>query len=51
MKTEDQMPADGCAYCGKHAELTQGEKRKRLRWNGDHWICAACLKEEERGEK
>ena len=50
MNNVDQMPTNGCDCCGKYAELPQGEKRKRLRWSGSEWLCAACLKEEELGE-
>lgn len=50
MNKADQMPSDGCACCGKYAELSQGEKRKRLRRSGSGWLCAACLKEEEQKE-
>jgi len=47
MKRVDQMPTDGCGCCGKYEELSQGEKRKRLRWSGNEWLCAACLKGKE----
>lgn len=47
MKKIDQMPTNGCGCCGKYAELTQCEKRKRLRWSGSEWLCAACHKEEK----
>jgi hypothetical protein len=47
MKKVDQMPSEGCACCGKYAELSQWEKRKRLKWSGNGWICAACLKGKE----
>jgi len=50
MKRLDQMPTNGCGCCGKYEELSQGEKRKRLRWSGNEWLCAACLKEEEKKE-
>jgi len=50
MNKVDQMPTNGCACCGTYAELPQWEKRKRLRWSGSGWLCAACENEEERRE-
>lgn len=50
MKKVDQMPADGCACCGKYAEMSQGEKRKRLSWSGSEWLCATCQKEQVQKE-
>lgn len=50
MKRVYQMPTDGCGCCGKYAELSQGEKRKRLRWSGNEWLCADCQKEQVQQE-
>ncbi len=44
-KIQKQPPGHGCDNCGKWEEGPDHIKRKRLRYDGNDWLCAECRKD------